>query len=56
VDDHGTVAKLDEGFGEGEGERAQAGAEAADKNQSYIDVSWSAMMIRSTESCTLHGD
>jgi hypothetical protein len=56
VDNHGTVAKLDEGFGEGEGERAQAGAEAADKNQSYIDVSWSAMMIRSTESCTLHGD
>jgi hypothetical protein len=32
VDDHGAVAKLDEGFREGEGERAQAGAEATDKN------------------------
>jgi hypothetical protein len=39
VDNHGSVAELDEGFGEGEGERAQTGAEATDENKSWIVVS-----------------
>jgi len=32
VQDHGSVAELDEGLWEGEGERAQARAEAADED------------------------
>jgi hypothetical protein len=39
VDNHGSVAELDKGFGEGEGERAQTGAEATDENESWIVVS-----------------
>jgi hypothetical protein len=36
VGDHGPVAEFDQRFGEGEGERAQAGAEAADEDESCI--------------------
>jgi len=39
VDNHRSVAELDKGFGEGEGERAQAGAEATDENEGCIAVS-----------------
>jgi hypothetical protein len=39
VDNHGSVAELDKGFGEGEGERAQTGAEATDENESCVAVS-----------------
>jgi hypothetical protein len=45
VDNHGSVAELDEGFGEGEGERAQTGAEATDENESWIAVSREAGMV-----------
>lgn len=47
VNDHGSVAELDEGFGEGEGKRAQAGAKAADKNQSCACVSMEARTEKS---------
>jgi hypothetical protein len=45
VDNHGSVAELDEGFGEGEGKRAQTGAEATDENESWIVVSRKAGMV-----------
>ena len=45
VDNHGSVAELDKGFGEGEGERAQTGAEATDENKSWISVSRNSGMV-----------
>ena len=39
VGDHGSVAELDEGFGEGEGEGAETSAEAADEDESCDGVS-----------------
>jgi hypothetical protein len=56
VDDHGTVAELDERLGEGKGERAQTGAEATDENESYIRVSQKRSKMVALESHTLHGD
>jgi len=56
VDDHGTVAELDERLGEGKSERAQTGAEATDENESYIVVSRLRSKVGALESHTLHGD
>jgi hypothetical protein len=56
VDDHGTVAELDERLGEGKGERAQTGAEATDENESYNFVSRKRSKTGALESHTLHGD
>jgi hypothetical protein len=56
VDDHGTVAELDERLRKGEGERAQTGAEATDENEGYICVSGKWSTISLLESHTLHGD
>jgi hypothetical protein len=56
VDDHGTVAELDERLGEGKGERAQTGAEATDENEGYISVSRKQIKMGALESYTLHGD
>jgi len=39
VDNHRSVAELDEGFGEGKGERAQTGAEATNEDEGCIVVS-----------------
>jgi hypothetical protein len=56
VDDHGTVAELDERLGKGKGERAQTGAEATDENEGYVCVSRKRSEIGAPESHTLHGD
>ena len=56
VDDHGTVAELDERLGEGKGERAQTGAEATDENEGYVCVSRKRSEMGALESHTLHGD
>ena len=41
VHDHGSVAELDQGFGEGEGKRTEAGSETADENESCHSMSTS---------------
>ena len=47
VGDHGPIAEFDERFGQGEGERAEAGAKAADEDKSWdcMSIVWMVAML-----------